>query len=438
MLYIETKPLKIFFFLLAILVIYNNLNAQENVAKKNSFFENLNWSIDILPFVRNTSFQNDFGSINPNNRIASLNNNDGGLYLRPDVKLKKDKFFIGLKPRLNTLFQDNNDTGLEFYFQEVKLKWYINEALYLSGGRYIKSIGTSTFINPSNPYFIESGRVNPKIELRPIDFIELNWATNSGWDFTLIANLFEGEATNFGFPNFDFYRNYGVQTEYYGSSINYGGIFSVTENKNYHFGFYAQKNLSEAIVMWADGAIKKNVNRFYPVKGHFTNLLSYENVDGDENENTFFSGLLGASYTFSFGPTLYLEYYYNGSGFDNETYDIYNSSISDASNYNFGIIKGLADLNLARSINTGMPYIRKHYLFSQLGENDILKGFLNYNLRYFYSIDDGSSQFSTVIEANILDNLELFNVSLMNFGKEDSSFKNLIKYQLMLGAIYRF
>jgi len=415
---------------------FNCFSQQDTV--KSKFWEGVKWSVDILPFARHLSFQDEYGTLNPQNRIASLNDYDAGLYLRPNFKLKKSKFLIIANPRINTLVQNNNETDVEFYFQELKLKWYVNNALYVSGGRYIKSIGTSIFINPSNPYFIENNGVNPKFELRPIDFVELNWTTKKSLGVTFIANLFEGEALNFGFPNFDFYRNYGIQLEYFGNSGTYGLCFNLTENENYHLGFNAQRNVNEAVLVWVDGALKYNINRYYPVAGHSTNLLSYESIDGPLNDQTFFLGLVGASYTFKFGPTIYLEYFFNGAGFDNATYDIYKDLVVDASKYNFEITRDLANLNLARSINTGMPFIRRNYLFGQLGENDILNGHLNYNLRYFYCPDDNSGQFSTLIEFNALNNLEIFNLSMLNIGTNDSSFKRILYSQFMFGAIYRF
>jgi hypothetical protein len=152
-------------------------------------------------------------------------------------------------------------------------------------------------------------------------------------------------------------------------------------------------------------------------------------INSSKNEKLFFSGLAGASYTFSFGPTLYLEYLYNGKGYSNEEFKTLTNLIEDATNYNFDITRNLSDLNLGRAINTGMPYIRRHYVFTQIGENDVL-GKLNYNLRYFYGLDDSSSQLSALLEWYAADNIEVFAVSLFNFGKQESNFNRLINNQI--------
>ncbi|GAA3648246.1 hypothetical protein [Flavivirga jejuensis] len=405
-------------------------------SKFNNLVKQIRWSVDVLPFTRITKFDEDTGGLNPQNRIARLDKYNGGLYLRPDLKFKNKAFSFFLKPRFNTDWREQKGMETEFYFQQAKLKMQLNDAFYITGGQYIKSIGTSVYVNPSNPYFLESGRLNPKIELRPMNFVELNF-TKENWDFTLISNVHEGEAELFDFPFFEFKRQHGLLVEYYGESQTIGTIVSISEDERYHLGFYGQRNLNDATLVWFDGAVNYNPNRFYPVEGHSTELLPFEMVNGDENKNYFFSGLVGASYTFSFGPTLNLEYYYNGKGYDDKTFDLYKETVVAGSLSNFDVIFDLSNLNLGRAANTGMPYLRRNYIFSQIGENDVF-GELNYNFRYFYSIDDQSSQFSSLIEWNALDNLEIFSVFIANIGEKTSSFNNLLNNQLMLGTIWKF
>ena len=425
------KIIQILFLMLCI-----HAYSQEEAENKTRFKEKISWSVDVLSFVRTTDFEDTTGSVNPENRVADLDKEGLGLYFRPDLKYKDTRLFIGLKPRYNVELNRDKNIEDEFYFQEAKIKWQFQNNFYAVAGRYIKSIGTSTFINPSNPYFIESGRVNPKIELRPMDFVEFNYTTKKNLDITLISNIARGESNFYDPLFFDFKRSYGALVEHYGTSANLGSILNISEDKRYHLGFFGQKNMNDAIVLWVDGALNYNPNRHYPVNDHSLNLLNYEMVNSFENEKLFFSGLLGASYTFSFGPTLYLEYLYNGKGYSNEEFKTYTNLIEDATNYNFDITRNLSDLNLGRAINTGMPYIRRHYIFSQIGENDVW-GKLNYNLRYFYGFDDNSSQLSSLIEYNFRDNFEIFTVFLSNFGKQGSDFNRLINNQLMIGVIWK-
>lgn len=411
---------------------------------KQSFSESFSWAVDILTFGRQGAFANEIGTLNPENRLAKLNAYDGGIYLRPEFKFLTSRFGLWVKPRFNLDIDMDYDTeqflnsenfDAEFYFQELKFRWNMSKSLYLAGGRYFKPIGTSVFINPSNPFFIDPGRLNPKFEVRPMDFVEFNFSKKA-WSFSLIGNLYEADVPIYQEPFFDFERKYAFQAEYYGTSDNLGAIVSVDEKKRVHFGYYGQKNLNEAIVAWVDGSVEYKPNRFYPVAGHSTELIAFDMIDEDLNEKVFPTVLAGASYTFGFGPTLQVEYYFNGKGYTDKEFDLYQEMVASSVNYNFDITRVLSDRNLGRGINTGMPYIRRHYLFSQLGQNDVW-GQLNLNARYFYSFDDESSQVSSLIEWNVADRLEIHSVFLMNFGGRNTDFNRLLDHQIMLGLLLK-
>lgn len=412
---------------------------QDSAGKKR-----LKWAFQIMPFARKSAFKTALGSINPDNRVAQLNQQEGGVYFRPELEYAYRKFAIKVKPRYNIDF-DGDQGGLgkstnyssEFYFQQFKAKWQLSNTLSIQGGRYIKLVGTSMFLNPSNPFFINPGRLNPKLELRPMDFIEVNYATNAKWNLSLMVNVYGAQSEMYQEPFFDFKRTYALLTEYFGESGNMGILLSVDEAKKAHLGSYGQKNVSEAVLLWYDVALDYRINRFYPQAGHSTELLDYEMVNGDENKKGFFSGLLGASYTLSVGPTIQLEYYYNGKGYRKEQLVAYYSMIESASSYNFDITKELAKLNLGRAINTGMPYLRNHYAFLQVGDRDLFDKF-NYNLRYLFSVDDGSSQLSSLIEFDLFDRVEIFGLGLKSFGGRKTELPRLIDSQITLGLLIKF
>jgi hypothetical protein len=418
-------------------------NTSDSLKKKS-----LTWSFQIMGFGRTTGFQDKIGSLNPDNRIAKINNYDGGLYFRPEFKYKINNFDFWVKPRLHLDFPKNGyprgtnvwefgNNSAEFFFQELKSRWQVNNKIFIQGGRYLKQIGTSIFINPSNPFIVNTSRLNPKIELVPMDFVEINYAPHDSWNYTLIANLGAAQTGIYKEPFFDFSRNYGLLIEHYGASDNAGFILSVDENKKYHLGGYAQKNISDALLLWTDFSLDYRINRFYPVVGNRTKLIDYEMVNNSENDKLFVSGLVGASYTFNWGPTLQVEYYHNGKGYNAEQFKVFQQLIQSGKDYNFDITRKLTDLNLGRSINNGISYNRQNYLFAQLGQNDLF-GKLNVNLRNLYSMDDGINQLSTLLEYDVTDNLEIYGIGLNSTGSEDISSTKLINYQVMIGLIAKF
>jgi hypothetical protein len=406
------------------------------------------WSLQTMGFGRAMGFANQIGTINPENRIAKLNDYDGGIYFRPEFRLKLRTLDFWVKPRVHVDFPQNpyprgqnfwNYRGYstEVFFQELKTRWQINNQFFVQAGRYYKQIGTSIFINPSNPFIVNTSRLNPKIELFPMDFAELSFSSNGSWNYTLIANVGAAQTPVFKEPFLTFERKYGFLVEHYGNSSNEGLILSADEAGRTRLGGYAQKNVSESIVLWTDFSVDYRANRFYPVQGSSTGLLNYEMVNGSENDKIFVSGLIGASYTFKWGPTLQVEYYHNGKGYNQEQFERFSTQITTAQNYNFDVTRDLADLNLGRSINSGLPFNRKNYVFTQFGQNDLFDK-LNVNIRNLYSIDDSVNQLSTLIEYNATDNIEIYGLALKSTMPQSVDFTQLVNYQVMIGIISKF
>jgi len=418
-------------------LVVDTINDSTLIEKKDKD-KQINYSIDFFSFFRSLDFRDEKGSINLNNEVAQLDYFDYGIYLRPDITFEKNRVKLSIKPRYNLELDQYNSKYIldDAYFQELMLNYNLSNKSSVHVGRAFKNIGSSNIVNPSNVFFFESVSLNPKLELRPMDFFEYKYSFSHKWKAQLIANIGKGESNDYDYPFFEFFRKYAIQLDNYGESSQYSFIFALDENKRYDFGFNGQRNMNDALLVWVDGALNYNPNRFYPLLGHSTNLINYEMTNGDRNNILFFSTVAGASYTFEIGPTLSLEYYFNGKGYDQSTSKIYYNMISTSSDYNFDITKQLAILNLGRSINNGLHYLRKNYLLSQFGQNDFL-GKINYFFRYAYCFDDNSNQLSSLIEWNINDYLEFHSELLYNIGGINTGFNRLIKNQIMCGIIYK-
>jgi len=123
---------------------------QDTDPVKKEWKHSFDWGLDAMAFGRTTSLVNKVGSLNPGNRIAKLSQWNSGLYLRPDLYYSNRYFEVSAKPRLNFDIRekvDGDDIVVNSYFQELFTKVYLNKKLYLKGGRYLKNIGTSTFVN---------------------------------------------------------------------------------------------------------------------------------------------------------------------------------------------------------------------------------------------------------------------------------------------------
>lgn len=426
-----------------LLIINFKMISQESKSLNDTILENskvkkLNYSIDIFPFLRTFDFKKDEKTINPNNEIAKLDELRYNTYFRPDLKYENKNLNISFKPRLNFEFDENfNSKVNDIFIQELKVNYNFSEKINFVGGRYFKSIGISNIINPSNVFFLESVALNPKIELLSMDFVEFKYSINDSWNMQFIANVSEAKEPIYKKPFFEEYqRRYALLLENYSNNNMKGVIFSADESGRLDLGYYGQLNVNEAFLFWIDGKLNYNPYRFYPIEGHPTGLVDYAMINGEKNEKLFITNLIGMSYTFKNGSFFNAEYYYNGLGFDNNEIRVFNNLINDASNYTFDITKEISKQNLGRAINPGMTFIRQNYLFTQFGQNDLFDK-VNYFIRYFHCFDDKSNQISSLIEWNILENVELNSVILFNLGKDTNSFNRLINNMIMFGLIYR-
>ena len=398
--------------------------------------------MDVMGFVRESAYDDSTGSINPGNQVAQLNSNDGGIYFRPNIRYKGDHLSFWFDPRLNFDMepQSNSKHNLsrDYFVQSLKARYQVNESMYLMAGRYIKEIGPSVLYNPSNPFVIETGRLNPKLEIHSMDFIEANVVANTEWEATLIANVGRADNEIYREPFFKFEETYGLLVDYYGMSENYSFLVSSNDRDQYHLTLFGQKTVSDAVLMWAELALDRNINRFYAIERPESGRapFAYDVVNGELNEKWFSTALVGLSYSFEFGPTVKLEYFYTEKGLNKKQANVFFDAIEEASSQIQSPFKQLSMRNLARSINTGQPYLRRNHIFLQIGENDI-QGVLSYSLRYMYSIDDGSRQYSGVLEWFLTDSVEMFLVGLINDGHQRSNFGRLVEHQFMFGFIKR-
>ena len=137
-------------------------------------------------------------------------------------------------------------------------------------------------------------------------------------------------------------------------------------------------------------------------------------IEGDNFE--VYSVLVGGSYTLRLGPTLTLEYYYNGAGCTDSIRNCFppfnDSSFDDV-------------------------LIRKNYILVQAFDTRIRNVF-NVILRWIGDLDDGSSRSVGIVEYELNNHAKLFAVGDYFSGGPDTEFGSLLEYSLFVGAEYNF
>lgn len=410
-----------------------------------SSLEKLSGNFDLI--LRILSFGNYMkkadSTQNPNGDFLQISGYNAEFDLRPDFYFNYEHLDLNIKPRMNLDMQKWGDEN-----RKDETKWkddlFINEwltrirlmkNLFVSYGRENLQWGPSYLFSPSNPFFDDNGHSNPKQEIPGMDFARLVWLYGKSWTFSLIANLDEGHQ-EYEFTEFE--KTYALKLDYNGQD-GYGGlIISKKENDRTRVGAFGGRTVSDALLVYCEGAISKGSNALYPKADNSPFGYSMEPVDSDESSLKNIV-LVGGSYTSKLGPTLTVEYTYNQSGYNANQAQAYYQLRRNASEalIHTSPINDLAAFTLCQTMNPRLQFFRENYLMFQCHNNDIIDN-LNLLLRWTQNLDDGSGQFISNVEYYIGDHTQLFSIGFINSGGKDTEFGSLVYYQWMFGVEYIF
>ena len=406
-----------------------------------SVLDELDYSLRVLAF--GTDQKPADSTQNPQNNFFRLPRYLAEIELRPDVFINLKRLDMSVKPRLNIKWR-KWDEGVRSGDSKIVDDWFINEwlarlrltgNLFVSYGRENLQWGPSFLISPSNPFFRDNGRNNPKREVAGLDFARLVWLPTDSWTFSLIANLGEGQQE---FRLDEFEKIYALKLDYVGQEAYTGLILSHREGDRTRLGGFGGWTATDALLLYAEGAAEKGTRALYPEAANNPFGLSMEPSADDSNsvEGTF---LLGGAYTLEVGPTLTLEYIYNGPGYDSDQARAYYRLREDAADAFDapGLIGGLSRLTLSQTADPFLRLLRRNYLMFQYKHNDIWDA-LDLTLRWTQNLDDSSGQFLSIAEYFLSDHIEFYSIATVNSGSEDTEFGTVLDHQVIVGLEYTF
>jgi hypothetical protein len=382
-------------------------------------------------------------SQNPDNDFFQIPRYGADLELRPDARLNFRRLELSVKPR-GTLewmaWEDGSRKGDEDWDDD----WFINEwlarvrvtqGLFVSYGRENLQWGPCYLFSPSNPFFADNGRSNPKREVPGMDFARLVWLPVTAWTVSLIANLDEGRQE---FRSVEFERTYALKLDYAGGEGYVGLILSHKEDDRNRLGAFGGWTATDALLVYGEGTLSKGTSALYPQKADNPLGASMEAVE-DESSSLYGTVLAGGSYTLEAGPTLTTEYLYNSPGYSDDQASAFYQLRNNASDaYNLpGPIQGLSRLTLSRTADPGLRFLRRNYVMFQYVQNDI-KDVVNLTFRWIRNIDDGSGQFIAIVECYLGDHIQLFSIGGVNSGHGDTELGTILDRHCMIGVEYTF
>ncbi len=376
---------------------------------------------------------------NPDNAFAQVNRYSGELDLRPDLFWDQPCLNAVFKPRFTTAYKwwedgmpdGKRDSLSRAFVNEWRLQAKPVSTLFLSFGKEKMLWGPSFLADPSNILFTNTEKINPKREiegkyLARMIFIPDNAMTLSAGSETQKEKSGIGDTLKpLRFAKADLMGvNYAI------SVIGYH-----RQNDRLRLGSYGQWTASDALVLYYDGLVTKGTDALYPVSDG-TSPLGGIFVRKYDNSKRFFSTVTaGGSYTFLSGSTLSLEFLYNEQGYNNtEAGDYYQLRLKAAENFiSSATLFGLSQKTLAEAANNGLPFLRRYYIMGQYQFKEI-QNVLDLILRYLYNVEEHAGQASTILEWQLTDRIQFFNINSVAVSHADETeFKSLVDKSFMAG-----
>lgn len=381
--------------------------------------------------------------LNPDNRFLKLSQSKAQVELRPELGLDFRRLALDVSPRLKGGWQrwesspDENetDTDLESNLIYWRARLRALESVYISYGRENLQWGPSYLYSPSNPFFKDNGKQNPHLEIDGMDFARLVWLESDSVTISLIHLAGPGLQE---FASDSFSQTTALKIDFVGDSMTLGTIVSRNFEDHQQIGAWGTWIASEGLLIYGEGALVRGTFGRYP--RHSENVFGLALARTNQRANQWFpSALGGAAYTFYFGPTFVIEYLYYGPGYVNDQAEDYDRLLNTAKKafISQGPDTSLGAQTLGFAADKGLRFLRQNYLLLQVHQSEVGNVF-DYALRWTQNLDDGSGQLTLNGDLFVSDHVNLFSVSLFNFGRNQTEFKEIMDYSQMLGIKFLF
>jgi len=379
---------------------------------------------------------------NPDNDFLQIPRYMADLDLRPDAILSFRRLDVSIKPRMN-LRWSAWENGTRKGDEEWEDDWFINEwlarmrvarGLFVSYGRENLQWGPAFLYSPSNPFFLDNGRSNPKREVPGMDFARIVWLPGMEWTISFIGNTDKGRQE---LISGDFEEAYALKLDYSGQKGYAGLILSRNEVERDRFGAFGGCTATDALLLYTDFAFSRGSDVLYPVEDDTSPFGASMQAVDEQSSSLKGALLVGGSYTFLAGPTLTVEYLYHGFGYNDDQADYFYRLRRDASDAYGGPLWDLSRMTLGQTADPGLRFLRRNYGMLQYNHNDI-KNLLNLTFRWTQNLDDGSGQFISIVDCLMGDHTQLFFIGTVNFGNGNTEFGTIVDSQWMIGLEYTF
>ncbi len=423
----------ILFLLIASLVFPPRASAGRDDETKNAF----SYTVNTLVFAdaRHPSHSTQ----NPDNAFLDLYRYAGELDLRPDFFWEQPALNAVFKPRFTLSHQwwengapkGTSDSSNRTFVNEWRVQVKTFPTLFLSFGKEKLLWGPAFVASPSNILFRDTEKINPKTEVEGKYLAKAVYVPNT----TLTVNLMTQTQNDESGLGETLKPMRVLKTDIMGGNYLLSIIGYHRQNDRFRLGSYGQWTASDALLLYYDGIVTRGTDALYPAPDPLSPLGGSFSKKYDGSGRLFTTATAGGAYTFLSGSTLSVEYLYNEPGYNGANAAEYYRLRQNASDHFFdaGPLSGLSTMTLAESLNTGLSFLRKHYLMGQYQVREI-KNVLDVIIRYTHSLDEHAGQASSIIEWQVSNRIQFFNINTIavDHGR-DTEFNSILDNSFMAG-----
>ncbi len=381
---------------------------------------------------------------NPDNAFLQLYRYSGEFDLRPDFFWEQPSVSAVFKPRFTAsrLWWEDGatkgraDSPSRAFVNEWRVQAKPFSSLFLSFGKEKLLWGPSFLASPSNILFKDTEKLNPKVEVEgkylakaiivPNNMLTVSLITETGNDENDLGETLKPLRL--------------IKADVLGGNYQISVIGYHRRDDRFRFGSYGQWTASDALLLYYDGIVSKGTDVLYPVSDPASPLGGSFIRKHDGSSALFTTVTAGGAYTFLSGSTLSMEFLYNGQGYDDAEAAAYYRLRQNAGDHFFdaGPLSGLSQMTLNQSLNNGAPFLRRYYLMGQYQVREI-GNVLDVIVRYTHSLEEHAGQASSIIEWQMTDRVQFFNINIVGVNAGgNTEYNSVISQSFMAGVEVHF
>ncbi len=360
--------------------------------------------------------------LNPDNDIANLPQSVANAEGRFDINLTTERFKVYLRPIL--VFQGldappSQSEGNQLYLSQASLGFNLTQSLSFSAGRELLTWGPSQFRSPSNPFYFNSGRNNPNLELSGIDIARVIWTPNQS--LSLWAGWVSGSGHEVDQPD-PWEDTWVAKLDWRGFDWSAGLAVAKPQDRDWFVGIDLQRTQSDAWLLYAEASTGTLPN------GLSSPLVPDVLLRIVEESPRREAALVGTALTLENGQTLNLEYLYYGHGYsaaESSAYFSRAAAVAEAP-------RVVRDPLLGAALGLAPPLLGQNYLYL-VWQNNLLADGSYWRLMAARNLDDSSNELSAYGEYPLNNRVVLYALGVVNTGGPRREMESVLSNALSFG-----